>query len=372
MLKRKDGRWQDQVKLPGMKNPKYFYGKTQKEVKRKIAVWTQEQVAGKPFELAADAWDVWHADHVTYNAGEAYRAALSRTKEHFQGRDVGEIKADEIDAYIQYLAGRGYSRRTVQLHRDMLNMIFNYAIIQRWAESNPCAPVKIPAGLPKGKRDIPLEEQLERVKMGLSLEFGLFPFMLLYTGMRRGELLALRWEDIDRKAKTIRVEKSVYFVGNEPHIKIPKTDAGRREVVLLHALEEVLPRTGKGYIFGGDRPLTKSSLRKRWLMWARQAGLARRIEQEKEGKDGQKHTSVQWKADITPHQLRHAFATILFDAGVDVKDAQEILGHASIQVTRDIYTHIRKKRKESTAAMINRYLEQNGEDCQNNVIRIGT
>ena len=69
---------------------------------------------------------------------------------------------------------------------------------------------------------------------------------------------------------------------------------------------------------------------------------------------------------ITPHQLRHAFATILFDAGIDVKVAQELLGHSSIQVTRDIYTHIRKSRMESTAETLNKYLS--GGACKNNVI----
>ena len=71
---------------------------------------------------------------------------------------------------------------------------------------------------------------------------------------------------------------------------------------------------------------------------------------------------------ITPHQLRHAFATILFDAGIDVKVAQELLGHSSIQVTRDIYTHIRKGRMESTAETLNNYLS--GEACKGNVIKL--
>ena len=56
---------------------------------------------------------------------------------------------------------------------------------------------------------------------------------------------------------------------------------------------------------------------------------------------------------ITPHQLRHAYATILFDAGIDDKDAQELLGHANISTTRDIYTHISKSRFEKTAQKLN-------------------
>lgn len=377
MLKRADGRWQDQITLPGMSKPKYFYGKTQKEVKQKMAAWKQEQTRGKSFEAAADAWDVWHTDQVSYNGAEAYRAALKRTKEHFSGRMVQDIGPDEIDAYIRYLAGRGYARRTVQLHLDMLNMIYDYAIVNRWTESNPCNAVKLPSGLPKGRRDIPTDEELEKVKAGLEYDFGMFPFMLLYTGLRRGELLALRWEDIDRKKKLIRVERAVYFAGNTPQIKEPKTEAGKRSVVLLDALRDALPQAGAGYIFGGEKPLTKIQVRKRWLNWCRAAGLATGTTTRKDGKNGRVYESTTWEADITPHQLRHAFATILFDAGIDVKDAQEILGHSSIQVTRDIYTHIRQQRRENTAERLNAFLQNDMEPkklevCQNIVIFPGS
>ena len=377
MLKRSDGRWQDQITLPGMKKPKYFYGKTQKEVKQKMAEWQQEQTRGKSFEAAADAWDVWHTNQVSYNGAEAYRAALKRTKEHFSGRNAQDIGPDEIDAYIRYLAGRGYARRTVQLHLDMLNMIYDYAIVNRWAESNPCNAVKLPSGLPKGRRDIPTDEELEKVRAGLGYDFGLFPFMLLYTGLRRGELLALRWEDIDREKKLIRVERAVYFAGNTPQIKEPKTEAGKRSVVLLDALRDVLPEPGTGYIFGGEKPLTKIQVRKRWLNWCRAAGLATGTTTQKDGKNGRVYESTTWEADITPHQLRHAFATILFDAGIDVKDAQEILGHSSIQVTRDIYTHIRQQRRENTAERLNAFLQNDRETkkpevCQNIVIFPGS
>ena len=60
--------------------------------------------------------------------------------------------------------------------------------------------------------------------------------------------------------------------------------------------------------------------------------------------------------DITAHQLRHGFATILFEAGVEDKDAQELMGHSSIAVTRDIYTHIRQSRRTQTAEKLNGFL----------------
>ena len=67
MIKRKDGLWQERISLPGMAKPKYFYAKTQRELKKKIAAWNQEQAAGKTFEACADAWERWHEGQVSYN-----------------------------------------------------------------------------------------------------------------------------------------------------------------------------------------------------------------------------------------------------------------------------------------------------------------
>lgn len=357
MIKRADGRWQDQIKLPGMAKPKYFYGKTQKDVKRKMAEWTKDQTAGKSFGFCADAWIKSHREHIAYNTIRSYDAALERTKEHFAERLIQEIGPDEIDAFVRWIGGRGYAKSTVQVHLQIINMVFNFAIVHRWATYNPCPAVKVTCGAPKKKRKLPTDEQLQKIRDGVNLPFGLFPFMLLHTGMRRGELLALRWEDIDREKKVIHVRRALYHMSNEPQIKAPKTEAGYRDIILLDPLEKVLPEPGEGYIFGGEKPLKKSVFVENWRKWCKQAGLSTAVETERYRCESNNREYVKHERsyDITPHQLRHAFATILFDAGIDIKDAQDLLGHASIQVTRDIYTHIRQQRREKTAEKLNEF-----------------
>lgn len=343
MIKRADGRWQDQVKLPGMQKPKYFYGKTQKEVKQKMAAWQKEQVEGKSFDKVSKEWEAEHEKVSAYNTMRAYQAPLKRLREQFGSSKPGDITPDEVSAYLRYLAGRGYGQRTMSMEFAILNMIFDYSIVKGYASNNPCGPVKLPSGLPKAKRDIPTEEQLEAVKKGIKEPFGLFPYMLLYTGMRRGELLALRWEDIDLEAGVIHVTKSVYFAGSASIVKEPKTESGKRVVVILDALREVLQEPGTGYVFGGEKPLTDYQFRSAWGNWAKAVGL---------GPGGMKGT------DVTPHQLRHAFATILYDAGVGEVDTMAIMGHSSIKVTREVYTHIRQERMEQTTKQINEYLRE--------------
>ena len=126
------------------------------------------------------------------------------------------------------------------------------------------------------------------------------------------------------------------WVGNVPNIKNnPKTEAGIREVPLLDCVYKVLKRgRGDQLIF----PNTKNELirngnfNRLWDKYRAETGLT-----------------------ITPHQLRHAYATMLYDAGVDVKTAQYLLGHANIQTTMDIYTHLSKQRKENAADILNNF-----------------
>ena len=116
----------------------------------------------------------------------------------------------------------------MQLHRDMMSQLYNYAIAEGLTRYNPCDHIAMPKGLAAGTRGIPSDEAIEAVKRGLDQPFGLFAYICLYAGLRRGECLALRYEDIDRRAQVIHVTKSVEYVSNNPHIKEPKTKAGCR------------------------------------------------------------------------------------------------------------------------------------------------
>ncbi|MEA5152001.1 MAG: site-specific integrase [Oscillospiraceae bacterium] len=360
MYKRKDGYYADEVNIGGRR--KAFVAKSKPELKRKIAEWSASQAKGVSFASAADAWDKYHAAQVTYNANAAYQPSLKRAKAHFEGRYLKDITPDEIQAFIKEIAGRGYARRTVQLHLDMLRMICDYAITRPGSVLvyNPCGAVRIPSGLPQKRREPPTDEQLAKILPRTG--FGLFAYFLLYTGLRRGELLALKWEDIDREAKTISIKSSVYYEGNQPKIKEPKTDAGTRTVDLLDVLAAALPESGTGYIFGGEAPLTKIQVRKRWITFCRDAGLVEVEVQEHTGKNKHKYTRTVYKPTVTPHQFRHAYASMLDDAGIDEMGAKTVLGHSSIVVTKDIYTHLRARKRERIGGALNAYLAARSND----------
>ena len=349
MIKRKDGRWQEQVKLPGMEKPKYFYGRTQREVQRKLAAWNvereQEQERATQVNVVVEQWAERHRETVEATTWANYAPAVRDVLQWFAGREVGDIYPDEINEFLQAIAARGYTRWTVQRRRDVLVQAWDYAIERRLTRYNVARQSRLPKSATNGRREPPTPEQLALIGAGFRLPFGLFAAIEGYTGMRRGEILALQWEDVDREAGVIHVRRAVQFISETPHIKEPKTKAGLRDVIIPAPLAALLPDQRHGLVFPGpDGGLLRlCQFKAAWRRWCIAAGLGTRS----------KGTAV------TTHQLRHFYASVLYDAGVGVKEMQALLGHSDIQTTMGIYTHIMQSRKQATADRLNVYLCQN-------------
>lgn len=355
MVRRKDGRWQEQV------GKKYFYGKTKSEVLRKIADWTEQEEKGRTFAEVLDEWDAKRSKEVedgklTYNAYDANRASVKELRARFGDQRIKTITAKDIQAYINGIDG---ARRTVQMRLDVLRMVFRFAQVNGYAEFNPCDAVSLPRGLKTTKRELPDKSDVEIIKESYNLPFGMFAYFALYSGLRRGELLALRWEDIDIDHREIHVRRAAYWEGNHPQLKDPKTSAGSRIVPLLEPLADKLAPQ-KGYVFPGDdgEIMTAMAFRSRWQKYCRLAGLAAEETHVNVGKNQRLYSRKTYTYRLTPHQLRHEFATICFDAGLPARDTMEIMGHSSIEVTEDVYTHIRESRRNETAGKLNAYLKE--------------
>ena len=352
---RKDGRymgyWHELDKYGQPKGSRHpIYDRDPERLFKRIQDKESGVAPALTFEKAADAWEKKHWDRIGNKTAETYTAPLRRIREQFSGMDADEVTAQGIQAFLADLGKQGFSRRSVQMHRDILNMIFNNAIVEYGIRFNPCGAVTVPRNLPTRKRELPADAAIDAVRAGGDKPFGLFALVCLYAGLRRGEALALTYEDIDRKAGLIHVTKAVEYIGNIPHIKPPKTDAGIRDVPLLTPLAVQIPDKISGLLFPREdgQPLTKTQYRKRWIRYCEAIGY-----------------------EITAHQLRHGYATILYEAGIQDKDAQELLGHSSIAVTRDVYTHIRQSQKTATAKKLDKYLSKGkrkrpGQKADNN------
>lgn len=332
MTHRQDGLWQEAVKIKvnGRTKYKYFYGKSKTIVNQKIAAFNAEQeekAKGRTFETVADDWWEKAEPEIAENTKKGYRPALRRAKEHFDKLYMKDIRPADINAFItSYVKDNHAADKTARTQLGVVNMICKYAVACGDIDTNPARDISVPKNLPKTNRDMPSEADIKAVKASVGLPFGLFAFMAMYTGCRRNELLALTWDDIDLKERTISINKSLYqTIGGRIGVKRPKTEKGIRVLPILNALLPHLnpsdgpvfanPTTG-GYIHDGTFTLL-------WRRYKDASGVA-----------------------CSPHQLRHCYATMLFEAGVSESDAQELLGHAQISTTKDVYTHIRESRKK--------------------------
>lgn len=322
---------------------KAFRGRTPREVEQKMLAYRETAERGRTFREIAEEWENIHFPTLAPNTLKSYRPAYNRALEHFDDTPVKQIKAPDVKKFINEFArtGDGQTRRaqkTVTTQLLVVNLILSYAAENGEIEYNPCVNVSIPKDLPKKRREAASPEDEKAVKG--SANVWLFPYLILYTGLRKGEALALTYGDIDRKEKLIHVTKSVYHINNKPHIKTPKTEAGTRSVPILDPLLPKLPKSRRQehYIFsedGGTTPLTEMQYQKRWADFAKRTGI-----------------------QCTAHQLRHSYATMLFECGIEVKDAQDLLGHSTAAVTQDIYTHIRTDRRKQTAQLLNQKLRE--------------
>lgn len=309
-----------------------FRAKKPQDVDRKIREYRSGQDEKKKFEAVADEWWNEHEPTIAWNTQKSYLPALERAKAHFRGVAVSKITAQDVDSFVREFCRGGRSQKVVTTQLQIVRQILGYAVLKGHIPANPAQVVKPPRGLPREYRQPPTKAEVKAIKE-LAADYFL-PALIYYTGMRWGEAMGLRWEDIDREDKLIHISRSVYYESTRPKVKTPKTERGVRSVPLLDGLAAVLPK-GKlrGYIFteeDGKSLLARSRASRLWSDWQKAAGTT-----------------------LTAHQVRHGYATALLEAGVDAKIAQRLLGHAQISTTLDIYTHVRDEAIKDAAARMN-------------------
>lgn len=320
MIKRADGRWRESIYINGKRF--YFYGASKSEVLRKISAFKAESSAPKLFGKVCDEFWQKHQETLAENSKKGYISNIRRAKKQFGSERLESIQPTHIAAFLEQLNSR-YSAKTLSMQLMVINLVYQYAVAHGYCNYNPAREIKAPSGKGKRKRSVPSSDVISAVKASTQCTFGMFALWAMYTGMRRGELLALTWNDINIPERTIIVNKNVYYTSNIPHIKPPKTESGIRVVPLLDALLDRIEPKRSGLIFPdpqtGD-PMTYKHFESLWRKYLTESGIPK---------------------TATPHTFRHLFATMLFEQGIPAEQAQIILGHAQVSTTMDVYREIR-------------------------------
>lgn len=310
----------------------YFYGHSQSEIAQKMVAYTQKSESGKLLKDVISEWQAWHDPLVAYSTAHAYNYPCKQISALMGDIGIKKIKPEEIKIHLVSLAEQNYSAKIIKRYLSIYSQVFDYAVEKGYTELNVARQVSMPRIVKKAEKRIPVTPEQEKIIAQYSDTY-LLPYFLMMTGCRRGEALCLQWKDISDDV--IHVTKSLRYDAGKPTITLPKTQAGIRDIPLLADLKAKLHRGDPDdYVFGRNgKPIYQNTFYREWDKFQSDTGL-----------------------DVSPHQLRHTFATMCYESGLDIKQSAMILGHADEHLTQSLYEHIRQSKQEDAVSKLNNYL----------------
>ncbi len=364
IYKRRDGRWEGRYLVWQEGRQKYVsvYGKTCAAVRQKLLICKQQLAASqnaKPQPGSQLTVQALFADWlrrkqpVLKPSSYARYAGLLNTQilPELGGCPLNKLTAQKIAAFManKMQSGRldkqgGLAAKTIA---DILSLIKSavkmaardFAIGQSAAILNLRPPAARCAGKPEIFTEPEVGQLTENLLAAPSASQAAV-LLCLNSGLRLGEVCALRWSDIDWMAQTLTVQRTVQRVTQNGHsellLQTPKTEAARRTIPLTADLLALLARSAKAraeqsYIFGGQRPLEPRTMQYRFASLLKRCGIPAR----------------------NFHVLRHTFASRFIALGGNVKSLSELLGHANIRTTMQLYVHPSLAQKRADMELVN-------------------
>lgn len=347
IYQRADGVWVASVSLGtenGRRRRRTVYGRTKTEAKQKLQQLIAElQTKGTlpdPTRLTVaqylDQWAQWAAGTVRASTMESYRVKLEKYIKPALGHiQLDRLQPFHIQALYDQMLASGLSRRTVEYTHAILRRAMRRAVKLRLIPAAPTDGVDAPRAEHR-EMTVLTPDQLQQLVQALADDpLGPLYYLAIATGARRGELIALRWEDIDWENRTVTINRAATVVNNEIRFDAPKSRHSRRTIPLTEEAIAVLRRhrvaqaeqklrlgphyEDHGLVFPrlNGRPQEPSQVSKHFRLLLQKAGLPH----------------------VRLHDLRHTHATLMLAAGVHPRVAAERLGD-TVQVTMTTYSHV--------------------------------
>lgn len=367
--KRKDGRYQARYTLNGKRHT--IYGNTQKEVEKKLRDIQYEidhGIYAKPDRITVDSWyKTWLKEYRLNVVRETTIISNEKCYKHIKP-EIGHMKLqavrpEHIQKILNKMKREGYSGGYIDNTRQVMNMIFHQALMNGIILTNPVERSILPKT--EDKKENPHRRALTEQEQAVFLEcvakrkpfYADIFYVGFSTGMRIGEINALEWEDIDFNRLEIHVNGTlIKTAGKEYHKGAVKTGKSKRTIPLLpeiakrlkkHKAEQAELRMMMGdkwepvkglehlvftTMFG--KPLLTLSVG-RYI-----DSTVNTVNREEEKRAEAEHRKPNLMETFCPHSMRHTFATRALEKGIPPKVVQSYLGHSTIDVTMNIYTHV--------------------------------
>lgn len=365
-------------KPDGRPDRKYFYGHSRAEAERKRDEYRASALVGAKFskDITVSEWvSIFKQTYRTRVNGAYLKmddVPYNRLVKKLGKLRVADVTEVDLQKALNELAGMSYS--TVDKYRQAMRRVFERARKNKIISENPADGLILPQfekGSHRALERWEIEHILANWNTGAS-HAGIWVLLMLLCGLRRGEMMALRWENVNLTARTLTVCEVAVIQSNRTIIeRRAKTDAGLRTIPICQALYAALmsfpesERTGLVCLSAKHKLLTESAVSRgletfckvmeRILNGEPPTQRGRRTDIER--KQATKKEPDRKLFSFTAHDLRHTYATALYDAGVPVKAAQYFLGHADIRVTLDLYTHLSKERESASRNQMVEYLD---------------
>lgn len=334
------------VETPKGPKRKTIYGRTREKVRDEMAKALADRADGLVFDdenvTVGEYLDTWLKGSVRGSVRQStldrYESAIQLHIEPALGRlRLKKLTPAHLAGFYQDRLDAGLAPATVNKLHAILHKAFDQAVKWNMVPRNVTNAVKAPRPRPKEMSALSADETRRLLEAARGDKLEALYVLAVTTGMRQGELLALKWQDVDLENATISVRRTLTKSGGRLLLGEPKTKKSRRTIhvteTVVRALREHLARQmehmqrlgdlyqDEGLVFASEvgSPINPTNLRKRSF-----ASLLKRAK----------------LAEIRFHDLRHTCATLLLTSNVHPKYVQELLGHATIAITLDTYSHV--------------------------------
>lgn len=366
--KRKDGRYATSVQIgfdeSGKSIRKKVYGKTISELEEKVSRMKMDLADGRYSDCKnitlsewSEKWLKVYKSNLTAGTYDNYsRTIKNHINPHIGHMTLDKIKQYHIQSIVNILLDKGH-RRSAEYTLLTIKQILQKAIENNLISNNVAAYVKLPK-IQKEEKTVLSDFEKKCIKQAeLTEKQRNFLNILYYTGIRRGEALALTKSCVNLDDMTITIKASNDI--NHKTIKEPKSESGYRTIpipsVCFDKFNKYITDINTEYVFPSSQgvPMSQSAFRRFW------EDIIKRVQLAADTINKENPSTNTPIINFACHKFRHSYASNLFYAGVDIKAAQYLLGHKTIEMTLKIYTHFDNQKLNIANDKINSYFKDN-------------